>query len=891
MMKRIFKKVFVVALAAITACSVVACKDNGNSSGNGDTPSLTDTRVWAATASEKFLRDTDYSSRYSDTVFEVKAFRNEEEAGQVIITAAEDTAYTFETADLTSESGAVLDKSAFTVYNEKYIYLDTIKDSLNSQGAGYYPDALLPYEKAVEYNENQVKKGCNQGVYIVVKPSKEQAAGVYTGNFKLTLNGAEKQIPAKVTVYDYTLTDQTHMKTSFSFPRKDIGVSELDTSAEMAYAYADFFTSKRLTTGVPLTDDWSFDRQRFFDYVSEKIDEPHVAVIGAPFTGGATMVRVTYVDGVQTLAIGDAISDDNEIVSVPTVAWDSVQPFYEEYFVQSLKRGKDMYQKMFMYLSLIDEYDSGANATFGLLKATYNLRRMEDLFARLADLIATFNYHDGKAECNYEIKFDTKNDNGGYGYYLSELTKPKEYDCVISEEDFAEFKESLISSVKKVTCVATATKIDDFIYENQNFASFCPTIADIMPVINVHKSYAQKSGREVWTYTAVNPQAPYPTYHLDDALLSSRMLGTIMYENDIVGNLFWATGLSRICDGNDAQLSGQDYYQEPLRFTGANGDGFLLYPGRPYGIYGPVSSMRMESIKDSVEDYDLLYELENYYYKKHGATAEGFDSILKFATESLYGGSRLNYEEGYIKNFLSSRDLIASLLAAAANNDTVITDYAFTDGKARFTVSAPEDAEISSDGEKLTGVKNGDFVVYEVAVSLDKAANFLRLSSVRAGKTYDITLALGGKTQGIGNEELKSMLSVSKDNAEITLTSDGVKVAFATNADRKIARVRLAADSLKADSGYESVTVNIYNGGDKRVRLSVTGRSKTATAGMNVDYGELAEGWNEITLSLSAFGVKGEDILDYLNFAFTPITGDITGKIDLYFKDLTMKGA
>ena len=135
------------------------------------------------------------------------------------------------------------------------------------------------------------------------------------------------------------------------------------------------------------------------------------------------------------------------------------------------------------------------------------------------------------------------------------------------------------------------------------------------------------------------------------------------------------------------------------------------------------------------------------------------------------------------------------------------------------------------------------------------------------------------------------MLSVSKDNAEITLTSGGVKVAFATNADRKIARVRLAADSLKADSGYESVTVNIYNGGDKRVRLSVTGRSKTATAGMTVDYGEIAEGWNEITLSLSAFGVKGEDILDYLNFAFTPITGDITGEIDLYFKDLTMKGA
>lgn len=898
-MRSFLNKTVALVLACVTAFSLAACKKGSSDSESGSTSSAPDsTKVWTATSSEKFLRDTDYSSMYSRKTFEVKAFRNEEEAGQIIITAAEDTTYTFEVANLTSKSGDVLDKSAFTVYNEKYIYLSTIKDAFNSQGAGYYPDALLPYETAVEYNENRVSKGCNQGIYIVVKPSKEQKAGEYTGNFKLTLNGKEQNVAAKVTVYDYTLTDETHMKTSFSIPRKDLAILELDSSAEMAYTYSDFFASKRLSGGVPLTDDWSFDRDMYFDYIEKRIDDPKTSTIVSTFTGGATAVRVCYIDGVQTLAIDENINDDNEVISIPTVSWDVVQPLYEQYFTESLARGKNMYQKMILYLSLIDEFDSGSNVAYGVLKAAYNLRRTEDMFLRIADLIETLEYQDGKAICKYEIKFDSKNDNGGYSYYLDPIiptedgkVKYKEYECKVSEEEFDGFKTEVANGAREVTNVVTATQIYDFIYDNQNFASFCPTIENIIPVINLHRDYAEKADREMWTYTAVNPTAPYPTYHLDDALLSSRMLGTIMYENDIVGNLFWATGLSRIVDGNDAQLAGQDFYQEPLRFTGSNGDGFLLYPGRPYGIYGPVTSMRMESIRDSVEDYDLLYELENYYYKKHSATSAGFDALLKFATDGLYNGARLNYDEGYIERFYASRDLIASLLELAANNDTAIINYAFSDGKARFTVSAPKDAEIYVGGVKQTGVTDGDYVVYNIALTLDKAENFFELKSVLGGKTYEVSLSLGGKSEGLDNSALKDLITVTKDTAEITVDDSGVKIAFAENADRNTARVKLSASTLKIGAEYESVTLKIYNPSGKRVRLSVTGRSKASLAGMTVDFGELAEGWNEITLPLASYGVQEGDDLDYLNFVLNPIDGVLTDAFDLYIKDLTLKGA
>ncbi len=37
-----------------------------------------------------------------------------------------------------------------------------------------------------------------------------------------------------------------------------------------------------------------------------------------------------------------------------------------------------------------------------------------------------------------------------------------------------------------------------------------------------------------------------------------------------------------------------------------NGDGYLAYPGTPFGIEGPIGSIRMEQVREGLEDYELL---------------------------------------------------------------------------------------------------------------------------------------------------------------------------------------------------------------------------------------------------------------------------------------------
>lgn len=49
---------------------------------------------------------------------------------------------------------------------------------------------------------------------------------------------------------------------------------------------------------------------------------------------------------------------------------------------------------------------------------------------------------------------------------------------------------------------------------------------------------------------------------------------------------------------------------QPLRVRYPNGDGYIFYPGNLVGINGPVSSVRLESLRDGIEDYSYYALLD-----------------------------------------------------------------------------------------------------------------------------------------------------------------------------------------------------------------------------------------------------------------------------------------
>jgi hypothetical protein len=129
------------------------------------------------------------------------------------------------------------------------------------------------------------------------------------------------------------------------------------------------------------------------------------------------------------------------------------------------------------------------------------------------------------------------------------------------------------------------------------------------------------AGERLWWYTCCGPQAPYPTYLIDDCGASPRVLSWLQALHRIEGVLYWCVNVwTPYRDGryqDDVRV-----WEEAEMFPNANGDGFLVYPGTPLGIAGPVSSVRLETIRDGNEDVEYVALLRRLLAARGVADAE-----------------------------------------------------------------------------------------------------------------------------------------------------------------------------------------------------------------------------------------------------------------------------
>ncbi|MEE2658898.1 MAG: DUF4091 domain-containing protein [Candidatus Latescibacterota bacterium] len=117
---------------------------------------------------------------------------------------------------------------------------------------------------------------------------------------------------------------------------------------------------------------------------------------------------------------------------------------------------------------------------------------------------------------------------------------------------------------------------------------------------------ARTRGTEVWWYICIAPTHPHANWFIEYPALEARLLWWMAHRQGVEGFAYysvnrWAnqhTPLTRI---NDTHLVNWN----PASFGTANGDGSLIYAGPA----GPVSSLRMELVRDGIEDHQLLHQL------------------------------------------------------------------------------------------------------------------------------------------------------------------------------------------------------------------------------------------------------------------------------------------
>lgn len=316
--------------------------------------------------------------------------------------------------------------------------------------------------------------------------------------------------------------------------------------------------------------------------------------------------------------------------------------------------------------------------------------------------------------------------------------------------------DSTITSPIKDEFVASVRKIPNIItmFYNEDYAPYVDCWCPTYDYYDAGKLELYENKGEKWWYGCIDPRAPYPTYHTEDSMLSPRLVGWMMAEYEVVGNLFWGVDVYANYVGDDLALYEhiEDYYEgTACRYQNVNGDGYLFYPGKKYLVDGPLPSMRIEAIRDGSEEFEILYEMMNKYSDINEEvtsinSAYSFDerNFITSITRKLYTGTKIS---GTSDDFAEARALLFEVAKLNQAVDFCVLDYQDDNkGNVTYKLLAHKDAVATMDGQPLTiDATVGNYNFYTVTKNLSSASNSIVINFVKDGKTHVYNSYVGGK--------------------------------------------------------------------------------------------------------------------------------------------------
>ncbi len=138
-----------------------------------------------------------------------------------------------------------------------------------------------------------------------------------------------------------------------------------------------------------------------------------------------------------------------------------------------------------------------------------------------------------------------------------------------------------------------------------------------------------ESGGEYWSYLCTGPKAPWITEFIDHDAINLRMWSWASFAYNLDGILVWSTNYWTSRDGSPPGYL-QNPWEEPASYVQGygwplgkqtnwgNGDGRFWYPPNrdpnhdtTSYISGPVPSLRLEFLRQGLEDYEYLHLLKD----------------------------------------------------------------------------------------------------------------------------------------------------------------------------------------------------------------------------------------------------------------------------------------
>lgn len=786
-MNKCIKTTLSLVSALVFAFGAIGCGDDGGKN------KPVKAEIGIAAAEDKILQsyagDTDAMKAFRERfmggltdTFAITSFRNEYESKQIIISPDKDVkAYDVTVSDFKNGS-ETLPASCFDLRHQYYHEIETIFDKESTMLAGMYPDALVPMSAAKKNGLNTIKKGENQGVYVTVKVPKDQAVGVYTGEFTVTLDGTTKKVPASVTVLDYTLPDTVSLKSCIPLQPAYMMQGELDDTQAMYTKYVEALNEYRLS--VQYLESYYAGSAGNFEHIDFVATTAAELAVEAAKDPSVSCYAIKVHETPTPNAKGGFVAELNE---------NTFRLFLEKYVDVGLENDVNLFEKAYVFMgNIIDEPDvhAGGGGGDGAYEwVDYVCKQYENVLAGVAD-------------------------------YAREKNAP------------AEVVEDILNMPNVIT--------GGFTEKAKMLTEACPTI-DILQKSTTREDYAAKraEGGDYWWYTCTVPKIPYPGYHIDDNGVSSRVMSWMAKEYDVTGYLTWEC----ICWNNweGEKLKGMRAYEDTQIIGDCWGDGVLFYPGAPLGVDGPVPSIRLHNMRDGMEDFEAINDLENIYATlgETYASTLSADGVMNELYASLYGDVRVFCDSGDVAK---AKELLGELTVLAADGVAISDFKVDSTGKVNAKIYAPADLALKLNGTAAQGgVPVGTGVCYTVEAALDKfsvEANGTKFelttkATVSASPTTAANIRLFDKGQNV----------IESVNAN-TVDYEGVST-LEVAMDTTVARLDISLADKEITSSTNSVTLCFYSQATEMVEVNFSIYGASSVYALDTVY--VKPGYNEIT--------------------------------------------
>lgn len=506
--------------------------------------------VWWCRAGHKIPRQRAVPTRHA-VAAEFAAAKNDYEAVQLVVRANERPLVDLsaEAGPLAGPDGAVIDAGNIELLRVYYHYVDTPTDHIGVRD--WWPDALPPFDEPID-----VPAGQSQPLWVLAYVPEDATAGEYTGTVTLRAEGFSAEVPLRLHVWDFALPRKNH-------------------SLETAYGlnFGNIVRYHRLETEADRRAVW----EKYLTLMSRSRLSPYDPVPMDP-------IRVNFrpdADPPQTELDFEAF--DREFARV-------IEKHHFTNFrlpIQGMGGGT---------------FHSRVDPSIGPYRAG------------TPQYEATFADYVGRLESHLREKgwLDM-----AYVYWFDEPA-PKDYEFV------AEGMKRLKRYAPGLQRMLTEQPGDNVLAGTVDI--WCPVSHAYDPE---EAAEARGRGERFWWYVCTGPKAPYCALFIDHPATELRVWHWQTWQRGIVGTLVWSANYwtsSAAYPDNP-----QNPYEDPMGWVSGystpqgerrpwgNGDGRFLYPplsaatpeiaGEGPVLDPPVSSIRLEMLREGVEDFEMLHLL------------------------------------------------------------------------------------------------------------------------------------------------------------------------------------------------------------------------------------------------------------------------------------------